>query len=188
MKEKKDEPNQPEPSSVDLMWVDRDDCEHEFEKLLIDDEYEIEGTKEDPKQALSHWRCIVRFNKFVADEQIQVKTKKLCLTDFNGNRLYDKGVLEFELKFTAEVASPPISNEYYVNFDRSTKQFVNVDNCLTVDMANSLDAASHTVCMICLCKIVESKVAICQHLKECTGVKFVFKNDMSESLPIFKIV
>lgn len=162
-----------EPGSGDLMWIDGADCEHQFE---------LAGDPEEMKKHVDHWQCILNFNKFISEKRIRVKTKKLHLTDVNDNN-------SFELKFhkDAEVAALPIANEFYVNFNRSTMQFVNVDSCLTVDTANSLDANSSTVCMICLCQIVESKEAVLQHLEECTGVKFKFDSD-KESLPMFKIV
>lgn len=169
-----------EPQSTDSMWMDGAQCEHQFERI-----------GENPKEWLTQWECITKFNKEIEDKQkdglIRIKTKKAVeLTDVNNN---DKSVREIISSdddtslATVEDEAAIITNKHYVNFDRQTKEFMNVDVYLKVDKRNSLHIDSRTVCMICLCKIADESVIA--HLKKCTGVEFSLDSD--ESLPIFKI-
>lgn len=56
-----------EPTQDDMMWIDKDKCDHKFEKY---------GDVDDPKKQLDHWDCIKIFNNFVLENKIRIKTKK----------------------------------------------------------------------------------------------------------------
>lgn len=166
-----------EPQSTDLMWTEG--CEHQFERYN-------RNLADNPKEWKTQWECIIDFHKFIAENEIRIKTKKVvAVTDDNNNDTIVPEIIEGEgeAQVEGEGEPPIITNEHYVNFDRQTKEFMNVNNYLKVDVRNSLPIDSRTGCMICLCKIADENVI--EHLKECTGIEFSL--DLDESLPIFKI-
>ncbi|XP_055296873.1 DNA-dependent metalloprotease SPRTN-like [Sitodiplosis mosellana] len=151
-----------EPSQRDLMWINREQCDHQFERY-----------GDNPKEYLTHWDCIIIFNKFVSENKIRIKTKKVRLEDNNDN-VYMDDTFVMDINTAGE---DPIANKYYVNFDRETKQFINVDNYLKVDTDNSLHDDSRTVCMICLCKIADE--AVIQHLEQCTAFNVQLASELT---------
>lgn len=171
-----------EPSSNDGMWIDRDQCAHQFEKY-----------GDTPKEWLTQWECIIMFNQFVSDSGIRIKAKGFESKDGNSNRTNDDGLVkliinsddEDEFGGCSDLAtastSATISKEHYVNFDRETKKFISVDNYLRIDSATQND--SRTGCMLCLGEIANDKVI--EHLYTCTGIEYSL--DSGESLPIFRI-
>lgn len=164
-----------EPSPADMMWINPDKCYHQFEML---------GTDGDPKAMLHYWDCISIFNKFVSENNIRIKTKKIPLyVDGNLLPIDDTAVSETNESETNESEITSIENKHYVNFDRETKKILNIDDYLKVNTMNSVQDDSRTVCMMCLGKIADDSVI--EHLYNCTGIEFTM--DSEESLPIFKI-
>lgn len=164
-----------EPSPDDMMWINTDKCHHQFEML---------GTDGDPKALLHNWDCISIFNKFVSENNIRIKTKKIPIY-VDGNFLPVDDTVESETNEseTNESGITSIGNDHYVNYDRESKKFLNVDDYLKVSTVNSIQDDSRTVCMMCLGKIADDSVI--EHLYNCTGLDFTL--DSKESMPIFKI-
>lgn len=157
-----------EPSPNDLMWIPSSKCEHQFEKI--------------EKDWLTDWDCIIIFNEFISENNIQIQAK---VPQFNGsnnnvNTTNDSFAITINTK-NDTVSASKITNELYINFDRETEEFMNVNDYLKVD-ANVLQELK-TVCIICLCTVAD--VDVIEHLKKCCGIEFSL--DSGESLPIFKI-
>lgn len=154
-----------EPNAADLMWIGG--CEHEFERY----------GDEDAKQWLTEWECVAIFNKFVTENQIQIKSNRVQIGDVNGN---SNGHRNQSFVIGAEQIEE-ISNSQYVNYDDETGMFISLHEFFP-NLYADLQGPNCIVCTICFKAVAEGNVI--QHLNSCTGL--TFSMDQSD-LPILMI-
>lgn len=93
----------------------------------------------------------------------------------------------------AEFNSYPISNEMFINYDKETEQFVNVERLLGYDQTIVLGIEpsqidDQNICIICKSNVEEGKII--EHLEDCTKISFMDTGDPSKNiipLPVYKI-
>lgn len=165
-----------DPKETDLMCMPTAVCAHEFEKY---------GPIDDPKGHFTEWECIERFNQFIRDNRIQIKTREMRSIT-NDYFTIAPSSYEPDAEIQNEWTPPAVPSKLYMNFDNDTKTFLCVRD-LDLDMYTRYNDVmeSYTICMICSTKIDENSIVILQHLRQCTGIEFPIENN--ESLPIFKI-
>lgn len=151
-----------EPCVADTMWIATDECAHNFEKFGDDD----------PKEWLTEWECIIKFNEFVSENNIQIKCNEICARNDGA--------------FAIDIVETDIANKLYINFHRDSKQFMNMVEFLAINLIGDVDSLqqTRTACMICWSLVKDEDII--EHLKQCSGVEFSL--DSEEALPIVKIV
>lgn len=164
------------PNKTHPMCANNDICDHSFERY---------GDAGDPKDHLTEWECIIKFNEFIVENGIQIKTKEIHSIH---NRYFKIAPSSYEPVTDVHhdnCRPPAILNKFYMNFDDDTKTFLSV-HLLDSDLYKTTEP-SRTVCLICFKTIVEETIAmVIQHLKRCTGLDLSL--DDHEQLPILKII
>lgn len=143
-----------EPNAADLMWID--ECEHQFERY----------GDENAKQWLTEWDCVAIFNKFVADNKIQIKSNRVQIGGVNGNL---NGHRDGESFAIGAEQIKEISNNQYVNYDDETGMFISMHDFFP-DLYADLQEPNCIVCTICFKAVAEGNVI--RHLNSCTGLTF----------------
>lgn len=156
-----------------LMFMHNDVCEHNFESY---------GDDYDPKGHLTEWECIEKFNKFIAENKIQIKTKEMYSIE---NCYFTLAPSIHEPDEDEAVWMPPaIPGKHYMNFDDDSKTFISVGH-LDEELYNT-NEPSRTVCLICSATLAEDRAIVVQHLKNCTGIDY--PSEDNAQLPILKIL
>lgn len=137
------------------MWTKG--CEHQFERY----------GDENPKQWLTEWECVTIFNKFVAENKIQIKSNRIEIKDVNGNVGSNRGDESFAVDTEQNIEE--ISNSQYVNYDDESGMFISLNDFFPNLYAEMLEP-NRTVCIICLKAVTKGNVL--RHLNACTGLTF----------------